>query len=339
MGLPREVALRVAVKALNDCVGPNGLNPALSVFGTLPQLPILQGRISPDDGQSARDKALNSPMSEYRKYVAEMRIRESLRSVESESMTMCYRPGKEVLVYREDKKLWTGTFLVVLHEGKIVTVQEATSGENTKTQLFSIASVKPYRKDVTVLCSSFDSSTNQISDAHTQNAITDDHLRQAPSQDRFMITEVLAQNDPIKLSEGFIEAKLSELEGLRKNGTWEVIWTHEMPSNSNVMYGRFVLTIKEKGTSNEVLKARFVAQGFNDKDKQTLVHCALLARKSSTRTMVSFSATHGWDIQSHDVTKAHVQGEIIQREIYMVPPKKLKLETNKMLKIVEHYLG
>jgi hypothetical protein len=39
---------------------------------------------------------------------------------------MCYRPGQEVLVSREDKKLWTGPFLVVLQEDKIVTVQDAT---------------------------------------------------------------------------------------------------------------------------------------------------------------------------------------------------------------------
>jgi hypothetical protein len=55
-GLPREVALRVAVKALNECVGPNGLTPTLLVFGTIPQLPLLQGRISPYDEQSARDR-------------------------------------------------------------------------------------------------------------------------------------------------------------------------------------------------------------------------------------------------------------------------------------------
>jgi hypothetical protein len=189
--------------------------------------------------------------------------------------------------------------------------------------------------DSTVSCSSFDNSTKQISDAHTQNAITNDHLHQAPSPDRVMITEVLAKNDPRTLSEEFIEAKLNELEGLRKNGTWEEIWTNEMPSNSNVMRGRFVLTIEEKGTSNEVLKARFVAEGFKDKDKQTLVHSAVLARKSSTCTAVSFAAAHGWDIQSHDVTKSYVQGEILQRELYMVPPKKLKLEPNKMLKIIK----
>jgi hypothetical protein len=77
-GIPREVALRVAVNSLNDCVGPNGLTPTLLVFGTLPQLPLLQSRSGPYDGQSARDRALNSAVSEYRKYVAEMRIRESL---------------------------------------------------------------------------------------------------------------------------------------------------------------------------------------------------------------------------------------------------------------------
>jgi Reverse transcriptase (RNA-dependent DNA polymerase) len=55
--------------------------------------------------------------------------------------------------------------------------------------------------------------------------------------------------------------------------------------------------------------------------------------------VVSFAAAHGWDIQSHDVTKAYVQGEILQREIYMVPPKELKLEPNKMLKIIKTFYG
>jgi hypothetical protein len=148
-------------------------------------------------------------------------------------------------------------------------------------------------------CPSFNvktvNSTNQISDAHTQHGITDDHLHQAPSPERVVITEILAQNDPRKRSEGFIQANLSELEDLKKHGTWEQIWTHEMPSNFNVMHGRFVLTIKEKGTSNEVLKARLVAQEFKDKDKQPLVHSAVLARQSSARTVVSFAAAHGWD--------------------------------------------
>jgi hypothetical protein len=42
-GLPIRVALRVAVKALNDSDGPNGLIPTLLVFGAIPQLPMLTG--------------------------------------------------------------------------------------------------------------------------------------------------------------------------------------------------------------------------------------------------------------------------------------------------------
>jgi hypothetical protein len=44
---------------------------------------MIQGRIGPYDGQYARESANNAEMSEYRKYVAEMRIREALRSRES----------------------------------------------------------------------------------------------------------------------------------------------------------------------------------------------------------------------------------------------------------------
>jgi hypothetical protein len=57
-----------------------------------------------------------------------------------------------------------------------------------------------------------------------------------------------------------MKAKLQELEGITKNGTWQEVWSHEVPKVANKMTGRFILTIKEKGTENEVLKARFVAQ-------------------------------------------------------------------------------
>jgi hypothetical protein len=42
-------------------------------------------------------------------------------------------------------------------------------------------------------------------------------------------------------------------------------------------------------------------------------------------TVVLLATAHGCDIQSHDVTKAYVQGELLQREIYLIPPKELQL--------------
>jgi hypothetical protein len=91
------------------------------------------------------------------------------------------------------------------------------------------------------------------------------------------------------------------------------------------MRGRFTLTLNDKNTVTEILKARFVAQGYKDQDKNTLVHSAVLVRQSSTHTVVLLATAHGCDIQSHDVTKAYVQGELLQREIYLIPPKELQL--------------
>jgi hypothetical protein len=207
--LPREIALRVAVKALNDCAGPSGLIPTLMVFGTLPQLPMLQGRIGPYDGQHARERAINAAMSEYRKYVAERRIREALRSRESKSMAIKYQPGSEVLVYREETKLWMGPFQVVQHVEKVVTVQSLDPGGTPRVQRFNVAVVKPY-----------------VRETETPEEVA------PPLPDQVLLTEILAPNDPRQYSDQFLEAKLRELEGLCKNGTWEEVWTHEVPSTA-----------------------------------------------------------------------------------------------------------
>jgi hypothetical protein len=56
------------------------------------------------------------------------------------------------------------------------------------------------------------------------------------------LTEVLTPGDP---REGlFDEAKLSEIQGLLKRGTWKALMRDEMPAGANLMNGRFVLAIK-----------------------------------------------------------------------------------------------
>jgi hypothetical protein len=129
------------VKALNDCAGPNGLIPTLVVFGTLPQLPMLQGRI----GLHVRELSI-AAMSEYREYVAERRIREALRSRESKSMAITYQLGSEVLGYQETKLLM-GPFQVVQHFEKVVTVQYLDPGGTPRIQRFNVAVVIPYVRE------------------------------------------------------------------------------------------------------------------------------------------------------------------------------------------------
>jgi hypothetical protein len=244
---------------------------------------MLQGRIGPYDVQYAREKALNVAAIEYRIYVKEMRIREALRSGESQSMASAYQPGSEVMVYRKGSKKWMDPFQVVQHVDKVVTVQLADPGGTPRIQRFNVAVVKPYFRE---------------SEKHADAA--------PPLPDQVLLTEILAPNGPRQYSDQFLKANRSELQGLCENGTWDEVWTHEVPSSANKMRGRFVLTIQDKNSANEILNSRFLAQGFKDQDMSTLVHSAVLARKSCTRTTVSLAAAHGWNIQSHDVTKAYV---------------------------------
>jgi Reverse transcriptase (RNA-dependent DNA polymerase) len=104
------------------------------------------------------------------------------------------------------------------------------------------------------------------------------------------------------------------------------------------MRSRFVLTIKNKGTYEQVLKARFVAQGFCDSEKSTLVHTAAIARQASTRIVVSLARAFGWDIQSHDVTQAYVQVDGMHRAFYLKPPAELNLK-GKFLFLVKPLYG
>ncbi len=69
----------MAVKAVNDTVGPHGLCPSLLVFGTFPKLPD----ISPRDfsTQRERKRAMVSARKEYEKIVGKRIIARGIRAI------------------------------------------------------------------------------------------------------------------------------------------------------------------------------------------------------------------------------------------------------------------
>jgi hypothetical protein len=141
-----------------------------------------------------------------------------------------------------------------------------------------------------------------------------------------MVTEIISPGEPRTNYPEFLQAKLDEIQGLKNNGTWEEVWEQDLPADANKMLSRFVLTIKSKGTCEEVLKARIVAQRFCDSERSTLVHKAVIARQASTRIVVSLARAFGWEIQSHDVTQAYIQADGMHRDVYVKPPAELNLK-------------
>lgn len=53
-------------------------------------------------------------------------------------------------------------------------------------------------------------------------------------------------------------------------GTWYLVLRHEVPANYNILGLRFVLTLKETDTRKPNLKARFVVQGYRDREKNNV---------------------------------------------------------------------
>jgi hypothetical protein len=70
-----ELALRLAVKAMNDTMGPNGLVPSLLVFGMVPRFPIIDANVS---DKEQRRLSMKVSREEYQNLVAEMRVKAAL---------------------------------------------------------------------------------------------------------------------------------------------------------------------------------------------------------------------------------------------------------------------
>lgn len=137
------------------------------------------------------------------------------------------------------------------------------------------------------------------------------------------ITEVLKSGDPRADSPVFRRAKKLEIDGLKNRKVWKVVHRSEVPADSNVLGGRFVLAVKNIGTKDEKAKARYIAQGHKDKDKPYMVHDTSTLRASSVRVILSVAAVKGFRIFSHDVNQAYVQSkDKLTRKIFVLPKKR-----------------
>lgn len=69
-----------------------------------------------------------------------------------------------------------------------------------------------------------------------------------------------------------------------------------MSKDSNILGGRFVLSLKNFGMPNEMAKVRFVTQGYYDKDKPFTVHEISTLRSSSIQLIISSASIYHFRI-------------------------------------------
>lgn len=221
------LALRLAVKTMNDTIGPNGLVHTLLVFGTLPRLPT---GTSPFPDQDARHRALSTARREYETIVSHRRIREALNSRVPPAADRIIVPGDRVRVFLE-----TNGRLSIPH--KVLSVIDKqiwldVDGRRVQHNISQVVPVTPPPAD------------HLVALLHT---VLDGSMQPDPAAQEplILLTETLSPGDPRCRSSFFRAAIDNEIAGLNARQTWTVVPDSSPPPNANILGSRFVLAIKD----------------------------------------------------------------------------------------------
>ena len=108
-----------------------------------------------------------------------------------------------------------------------------------------------------------------------------------------------------------LTAKEEELGKLKSFDTYEEVRDHGQKCIST----RWVLTLKDGKP-----KARLVARGFEE-DSSDIVSDSPTVAKTTVRLFLTVVASLGWQVKTTDIKSAFLQGKILDRTVYIKPPR------------------
>jgi hypothetical protein len=126
-----------------------------------------------------------------------------------------------------------------------------------------------------------------------------------PEEANIVLIPKAKHNDP-----DCIQAKLTELEKLKLFDTYEVVRRDEQDCISTTW------VLWNKG---DEVRARLVARGFEEKDY--VRSDSPTVGKSSMRVFLALSASLKWKIKTTDIKSAFLQGKLLDRDVFLIPPE------------------
>ncbi|PXF40296.1 hypothetical protein BWQ96_10002 [Gracilariopsis chorda] len=286
--------------------------------------PVLAPFELPD--QKERVKALETARTEYASVVARLRISRALRARISPASHYTLAPGDAVYVYRKRKGQFIVPVLVVRVSDKEVYVKS-----NGKLVHFNISQVVP--SSIFTDDHALDALQRQLQ-AFQSNTLVPGHtppkLRGQPAQG-ILITEIIPYGDPRNDDPVLLTAKRKELQGLLKRGTYKVMCKEELPTDANIIGGRFILCQKRRDKHSIKYKASFIAQWHVDKEKGSIVHHATTLQHTSIRMILALAAIFGFQLWSTDITQAYLQSASdLMPDIHIRSSKEFELVLNQL---------
>ncbi|KAL3713545.1 hypothetical protein TMatcc_002248 [Talaromyces marneffei ATCC 18224] len=301
-----EAALQMAVKAVNDTAGPDGLVPTLLVFGAYPRMTEYD---PPAPTITQRAAAVKKAMTEIRRLRAQRQVTDAVNTRNGPSSTAVHRLplNSDILVWREGNTgyagKWTGPYklLVMSNETCII---ELPNGPTP----FRSTAVKPYYTEIdkTKDEASPDKTTTEDRTPDEENepiphetippppAVVIPQYEpeasslQRPQRDRRLPTryredymqhtflgEFTKEHEDESRHQfaatvlaRFEGSQQKEINGLLERGVFEYAQEKDIPPGTRIFTARFVNEVKNNGTDKAFEKSRLVVQAYNDKGKE-----------------------------------------------------------------------
>ncbi len=265
----------MAIKAVNDTTGPNGLVLTLLVFSAYPYMAKLD---PPTPSITERTMAIRKAMAEITKLQACKSVNNALRYQNGPDTTLLHDLplNSEVLVWREGNIGQSGK------QTRPYTLL-ALEGETYKLQLpsrptsFRSTTVKPFLRIETGLETEPESNIEEERPVEQPNDRTTlliikrrrgrPRKHPLPKDTNALIADILVFiQEPT-----FKNSRRSEINGLLEKGVFKPVTIEDVLQGVCIFNSRFVDEIKHLGTDKAFEKSRLVVQAYNDQGKDIIL--------------------------------------------------------------------
>lgn len=132
------------------------------------------------------------------------------------------------------------------------------------------------------------------------------------------------------------KAMENEIQSFKSNSCVEEVDLHSLEDNANKVSTRWVLTLKSNEDGPRKCKARLVARGFEDLEKDIITRDSPVASNASQRLVVQACVESQFRIHSWDFKTAFLQGKLMSRDnpVYIMPPKGFDVPEAKVWKLM-----
>jgi hypothetical protein len=324
--ISEEMILQMAVKAVNDTAGPDGIVPTLLVFGAYP-------RMTADDPPSPsvikRAQAIRSATKEVRILHAKRKVSDalSMRNGPNTTATLDLPLLSDVRVYRENRG-WTGPYKLISMDGETCTVdmphgptnfrstvvkpyltEEATENPQPTPEEQSNSEEQPQEEEDTIVVempqqpvrrsrgrprNQFVGDFEDLDDQFTaeivnQTALTMAFLTHKEQGDLDLSLKLRREGVITTPGHPFEASMKAEVDGLQASEVFRIEqFDRDKHGDVKVFNSRFVNEIKGK-TTVPYEKSRLVIQAYNDAGKSVILTQSPTIQRASQRVLIALA--------------------------------------------------